>query len=111
MANFSEHFLPSDTHTCVCVSGGKKCWFFENFVVLCFLVTPVLRFPFLPYYRRVMIFAVNIISYVSLFWKKLQSAEVLNLEKTNPFGLIFLMNIALNALAVAVKALVNIACF
>ena len=26
-AKFSEklHFLPPDTHTCVCVSGGKKC--------------------------------------------------------------------------------------
>ena len=36
----------------VCVSGGKKCLFFEKFGVLCFLETPVLRFAFLPYYRR-----------------------------------------------------------
>ena len=35
----------------VCVSGGKKCLFFGNFGVLCFLETPVLRFALLPYYR------------------------------------------------------------
>ena len=34
------------TRTCayVCVSGGKKCSFFEKFDVLCFLEIPVLRF-------------------------------------------------------------------
>ena len=37
----------------VCVSGGKKCLFFRNFGVLCFLETPVLRFALLPYYRRI----------------------------------------------------------
>ena len=37
---------------CVSVSGGKKCLFFGNFGVLCFLETPVLRFTLLPYYRR-----------------------------------------------------------
>ena len=46
----NKHFLPPDTHTCV--SGGKKCLFFGNFGVLCFLETPVLRFALLPYYRR-----------------------------------------------------------
>ena len=35
-----------------CVSGGKKCLFFGNFDVLCFLEEPVLRFAFLLYYRR-----------------------------------------------------------
>ena len=30
----------------VCVSGGKKCLFFGNFGVLCFLETPVLGFAF-----------------------------------------------------------------
>ena len=54
----NEHFLPPDTHTYVCVSGrcvsgGKKCSFFEQFGVFCFIETPVLRFPLLPYYRRV----------------------------------------------------------
>ena len=46
--NFSEnqHFLPPDTHTYVCVSGGNKCSFFGKFGVLCFLETPVLKFPF-----------------------------------------------------------------
>ena len=38
--------------THMCVSGGKKCLFFGNFGVLCFLKTPVLRFAQLPYYRR-----------------------------------------------------------
>ena len=42
-------FLTSDTHTYVCVSGGKKCLFFGNFDMLCFLETPVLRFALLPY--------------------------------------------------------------
>ena len=50
----NKHFLPPDTNTCVCVSGGKKCLFFGNFGVLCFLETPVLRFALLPYYRRFM---------------------------------------------------------
>ena len=29
----NEHFLPPDTHTYVCVSGGKKCYFFGKFCV------------------------------------------------------------------------------
>ena len=41
-----------DTHTCVCVSEGQKCAFFGKFGVLCFLVSSVLRFAFLSYYRR-----------------------------------------------------------
>ena len=36
----------------LCISGGKKCSFFGKFGVLCFLVTPVLRFALLPYYQR-----------------------------------------------------------
>ena len=31
-----KHFLPPDTRTCVCISGGKKCSFFEKFGVLLF---------------------------------------------------------------------------
>ena len=52
--NFSkiEHFLLPDTYTYVCVSEGKKCLFFGKFGVLCFLVTSVLKFALLPYYRR-----------------------------------------------------------
>ena len=49
----NKHFLPPDTHTYVCVSGGKKCLFFGNFGVLCFLETPVLRFALLPYSRQI----------------------------------------------------------
>ena len=37
----------------MCVSGGKKRSFFGKFGVLCVLVTSVLRFALLPYYRRV----------------------------------------------------------
>ena len=36
----------------VCVSGGKKCLFFQKFCGLCFLEIPVLRFTLLPYYRQ-----------------------------------------------------------
>ena len=45
----NKHYLPLDMHTCVCVSGGKKCLFFRIFGILCFLETPVLRFALLPY--------------------------------------------------------------
>ena len=45
----NKHFLPPDTH----VSVGKKCLFFGNFCMLCFLETPVLRFALLPYYRQI----------------------------------------------------------
>ena len=48
----SKHFLPPDTHTYVCISGGKKCLFFGKFGMLCFLETPVLRIALLLYYRR-----------------------------------------------------------
>ena len=51
----SEHFLPPDTHTYVCVSTGKKCLFYGKFGELCFLETPILRFTLLPYYRRISI--------------------------------------------------------
>ena len=44
--DLSQHFLHTDTHTCVCLSGGKCSIFFE----LCFLVTQVLRFALLPSY-------------------------------------------------------------
>ena len=36
-------------HLYVCVSGGKKCSFSVKFGVLCFLVTPVLRFTVFLY--------------------------------------------------------------
>ena len=49
-----KHFLPPDTHTYVCVLGGKKCSFFGKFSVLCFLETPVLRLARSPYYQRIM---------------------------------------------------------
>ena len=50
-----QTILILDTHTLVYISGGKKCLFFGNFGVLCFLETPVLRFALLPYYRRTII--------------------------------------------------------
>ena len=54
MTNFAKnlHFLPPDTHMYVWLSGDKKCLFFKQFGVLCFLVKPVLRFALLPYYRQ-----------------------------------------------------------
>ena len=35
----NERYLPPDTHTYVCVSGGKKCSFFRSFGMFCFFVT------------------------------------------------------------------------
>ena len=57
--NFSknEHFLPPDTYTYVCVSGGKKCSFFRKFGVLCFLEAPVLGFALLPLSSPVLLVA------------------------------------------------------
>ena len=53
-SNFPEnkHILPPDTHTNVCISRGKKYSLFGKFGVLCFLVTSVLRFALLNYYRQ-----------------------------------------------------------
>ena len=48
----NEQFLPPVTHTCVCVSGCKKRLFLGKYGLLCFLVTPALRLPLLPYFRR-----------------------------------------------------------
>ena len=52
--NFLSFFFPlaSNSEIVVCVSGGKKCLFFGNFGVLCFLETPILRVALLPYYRQ-----------------------------------------------------------
>ena len=38
----NQHFLPPDTHTYVCESGGKKCYFFEKFCVRTKWMTPFL---------------------------------------------------------------------
>ena len=47
-AKFPEnaHFSPPDTHTYVCVSGGKKYSFFEKLGVLCFLEIHFSDLPF-----------------------------------------------------------------
>ena len=39
----------------ISLSGGKKCLFFRNFGVFCFLETSILRFALLPHYRRIAI--------------------------------------------------------
>ena len=46
--NISHPLIRTRTY----VSGSKKCSFFGKFGVLCFLKTPVLRLPLLPYHRR-----------------------------------------------------------
>ena len=51
--SFSRTFVLTFWPNFLCVSGGKKCLFFGNFGMLCFLETPVLRFALLPYYRRI----------------------------------------------------------
>ena len=48
----------------VCVSKSKKC-FFEKLSVICFLVTSVLRFALLPYYRRIDVFYMSCKGYYS----------------------------------------------
>ena len=55
----NKYFLPTDTHTCVWISEGKKCSFSDKFGVLCFLVTPVLRLALLLYYELVNICLYN----------------------------------------------------
>ena len=37
----NERFLHPDTHTHVCVSGGKKCSVLQNLACFVFFVTPV----------------------------------------------------------------------
>ena len=79
-AKFSEneHFFPSDKHTYVYVSGGKKCSFFIKFGVLCFLETPFLRFALSYYWRNVKMFVsrckwysgIRIVLSLSVFSKK-----------------------------------------
>ena len=48
----NEQLFSPNTHRYMCVSVDKKCLFFEKFALLCFLVTSVLRFSLLRYYRR-----------------------------------------------------------
>ena len=55
----SRRFTP-DTHTHLCVWGGRKCLVFGKLRLLFFLLKPVLRFALLPYYRRV--HATNLLS-------------------------------------------------
>ena len=58
-------------HTYVCVSGGKKLSFCGKSGVLCFFVTPVLRFVLLPNYQRVQILINFPIMYsLTIFGKK-----------------------------------------
>ena len=56
-ANFAKFCVDlllwlTDMSSYVCVSGGKKCFFFGKFAVLCFLETTVLRLALFSYYRR-----------------------------------------------------------
>ena len=60
----NKHFLPSDTYEYLCVPGGKKCLFFGNFGVFCFLETLVLGFALLPYYRRSEVDKKNILDHL-----------------------------------------------
>ena len=49
--NFSKNSMCMYMY--MCLSGDKKCSFFRKCSVLCFLVTTVLRFVLLPYYRQI----------------------------------------------------------
>ena len=61
----------------MCVSVGKKRSFLGKFGVLCILVTSILRFTFLPYYRQYIVISLSVsYDYVSykqnMFFKRLQ---------------------------------------
>ena len=83
----NKHFLPPDTHTHVSVSGGKKCLFFGNFGVLCFLEIPVLRFALLPYYRGIgeSVLFCNLKAFVTslILWYLILLVFKENMEVTN----------------------------
>ena len=49
----SERLSNQSIRTYLCVSGVKKCSFSRKFGVPYFVETPVFRFTFLPYYRRI----------------------------------------------------------
>lgn len=53
---------------CVCVSWGKKCFFFEQCGVLCFTVTTVLRFAFLLSYQRILVLKWGQSFVVKIIW-------------------------------------------
>ena len=81
-AKFHEKqtFLTPDTHTYVCVSGSKKCSFFEKFGMLCFLVTSVLRFALLPYHRLINISVITVfyeLYFVKMFFKSIDQEQIL----------------------------------
>ena len=81
-AKFHEKqtFLTPDTHTHVCVSGSKKCSFFEKFGMLCFLVTSVLRFALLPYHRLINISVITVfyeLYFVKMFFKSIDQEQIL----------------------------------
>ena len=94
-AKFSEKwtFLTPDPHTCVCISGGKKCSFFGKFRVLCFLVTPILRFALFPYCWRII---VNINHCTKLVWPQTPTFWI-NLHKHRPSGCIIVTILKPNA--------------
>ena len=53
--------------TPVCVSGGKKCSFFGKFGMLCFLVTPILRFALLSHYWQFVLVNFDFILKIIIF--------------------------------------------
>ena len=76
----NEHFLLPDTHTYVCVPGGKKCSFFGKFDVLCFLETCFQGRPFalLPTNYS------NSTKLVELIFDKLRSNGLTQTKKEKP---------------------------
>ena len=103
MPNFpkNEHFLPLDRYTYVCVSGGKKCSFFGKFGVLCFLITSVLRFAILQYYRRILLFKnmTQLFTFASSLFSAYLSATLFNNEPLHSFAVFWnlLINLSMSA--------------
>ena len=51
---------------------SRKCLFFGKYGVICFLVTPILRFAFLSYYRRSIVWL-----YPEAYWRPCQISNTL----------------------------------
>ena len=79
----NKHFLPPDAY-----QGVKKCLFFRKFGVMCFPVSSVLRYVFLPSYRQIRnTIGVGLMNFRILFLETLKLSDFLNVVvKTIPLG-------------------------
>ena len=96
LKNFRHFLIP-------CVSGDEKCSLFGIFGVLCFLVTPVLRFALLPYCQRLV--PVQISPKKSVFVQLNSFNRDLGLVVTTP---VFTFSIPISYLEDVDRVMINI---